>query len=84
MYAALSDKEVFEQCQEEARSLMDTEVEEECKHDYSQETLDQLTKNGDAASTIICLKRILIDACAEYVETDLYWRLENMSWMAGK
>ena len=81
MYAALESQ--FEPCQQETMSVMESDFDENCKMNYSQEALDQLTKNGEIASRIICLKKILIDACADYVESDLFYQLQSMSWSAG-
>ena len=81
MYAALESQ--FEPCQQETMSVIESEFDENCKMNYSQEVLDQLTKNGEIASRIICLKNILIDTCADYVESDLFYQLQSMSWSAG-
>ena len=63
MYAALESQ--LEPCQQETMSAIESDFDENCKMNYSQEVLDQLTKNAEIASRIICLKKILIDACAD-------------------
>merc|ERR1711963_1001952 len=44
VYAALESQ--FEPCQQETMSVMESDFDENCKMNYSQEALDQLTKNG--------------------------------------
>merc|ERR1711983_113074 len=80
VYAALESQ--FEPCQQETMSAMESDFDENCKMNYSQKDLDQMTKNGEIAARIMCLKNILIDTCADYVESDLFYQLQSMSWMA--